>query len=384
MQYKTEYNIIKRGSNCTDTLNYILYTREDEMAKWHRVIKIVVALAAVVMLIVLPSLVGASPDTETPRRPNGAGDETNLTPNTGANWAAVSEATSDDDTTYVASDAKLDTYQTDLYNLSDIFVLTGRGKINSVTVYINARAGGTPIQVSAYTRIKTGGIAYDGTAQTLTTAYATYSTAYPTNPQSGSEWTWAEINALQAGVGLRRALKTGGDKTSKCTQVWVVVDYTPATLESYDDAIQSTVWGTPGDPYANETNTTTVYMYGQNYIASHGYTVGYYDNAGIKAISHSTSSLADNTLSSQYLLGTDDQAEAGTWHAVVFDDDLGTPPPSYADTPSTDGYMVEDSFEVSASAIPEFPTVMAAIVVTGLCFGAYYWMRKRRLAYVKA
>ena len=47
-------------------------------------------------------------------------------------------------------------------------------------------------------------------------------------------------------------------------------------------------------------------------------------------------------------------------------------------------YIVEDSFDVEQSAIPEFPTVITVIVVAGLCFGIYYWMRKRRLAYVKA
>ena len=46
--------------------------------------------------------------------------------------------------------------------------------------------------------------------------------------------------------------------------------------------------------------------------------------------------------------------------------------------------MANDSFYVAQSAIPEFPTVMAGIMVAGLCFGIYYWMRQRRLAYVKA
>lgn len=76
--------------------------------RWHRVIKVAVVLAMVVTLILLSSLVGASPDTET-RRPDAVGDETNLIPNTGVNYAAVDEATSDDDITYVESDAT-DTY----------------------------------------------------------------------------------------------------------------------------------------------------------------------------------------------------------------------------------------------------------------------------------
>ena len=57
--------------------------------------------------------------------PNAAGDETNLTPNTGANWAAVDEATSDDDITYVG--ATNASYLTDLYNLR-MLVCQGKGK----------------------------------------------------------------------------------------------------------------------------------------------------------------------------------------------------------------------------------------------------------------
>ena len=41
------------------------------------------------------------------------------------------------------------------------------------------------------------------------------------------------------------------------------------------------------------------------------------------------------------------------------------------------------SFEVAAEAIPEFPTVIAAIMVAGSCFGIYYWMRKRKQFYVR-
>ncbi|MFC2046850.1 hypothetical protein ACFLTK_01035 [Chloroflexota bacterium] len=39
---------------------------------------------------------------------------------------------------------------------------------------------------------------------------------------------------------------------------------------------------------------------------------------------------------------------------------------------------------VQASAIPEFSTIIAAVVVAGLYFGIYCWMRKREMAYVKA
>jgi uncharacterized membrane protein len=343
-----------------------------KLKSWHWVISLALVLV-LLAFIASPLFIEAAPDTVT-IRPGSAGDETNLTPNTGANWAAVDEATSDNDTTYVGTTN--DSYLTDLYNLPDVSV-SGKGKINSVTAYINARAISTPEQPSAYTRIKTNNTTDDGTAQTLTTSYLPYNTAYTTNPQSGNEWTWAEINALQAGVGLQRTKSTGklAERESRCTQVWVVIDYTPATLESYKEATHETVWGTVGSPYNGDTQT--VYMYGTNFIASHSYHVAYYDGSGAKISSEGITSGADNTLSSQYLLTNDPSAMAGTWHAVVFDDDLGSPPNTYAECSGAAGYMVEDSFEVTESAIPEFSTVITAIAIPGLCFGIYYWMRKR-------
>ena len=349
--------------------------------RWLRIIRVTAVLALMGIFIALPSLVSASPDTLT-LRPEAAGDEANLSPSGAANnWDCVDEVTSDDDTTYVLSDAKSDTFQTDLYNLPDTTV-SGKGKINSVTVHINARAGGNIAQTGAYTRIKTNGATHNDSEITLTNTYTDYYTAYPTNPQTTNEWTWLEVNNLQAGVALRRSAGTGGNKESRCTQVWVVVDYTPATLESYKEATHETVWGTGANPY--DVDTQTAFMHGGNYIASHSYHIGYYDGNGTKVQSEGQTSGSDNTLSGQYLLTLNTDAAAGTWYTVVFDDDLGSPPETYAACSGTAGYMVEDSFEVTPEAIPEFPTVMAGITVAGLCSVIYYFMRKRRLAPVKA
>ncbi len=53
-------------------------------------------------------------------------------------------------------------------------------------------------------------------------------------------------------------------------------------------------------------------------------------------------------------------------------------------SPATYGLLADDSYNVDASAIPEFPAVIAGIAVAGMCFWIYYWMRKRRLARVQA
>lgn len=53
-------------------------------------------------------------------------------------------------------------------------------------------------------------------------------------------------------------------------------------------------------------------------------------------------------------------------------------------SPNDPDSLMELEFTVAGSAIPEFPTAVAAVVTSGMCFSIYYWMRKRRLARVKA
>jgi len=156
-------------------------------------------------------------------RPNAAGDETAIPdqfPDSGAHWDKVDEATSDDDSTYVA--CSLPTWREDLYNIPDHSDQTAGGTINYVEEYIVARAVATSTQTSAYTHVKTNGVTYDGTSENLTTSYATYSYQWSTNPQSAGAWTWSEIDALQAGVGLRQP---AGGVYSRCTQVYTEVSF---------------------------------------------------------------------------------------------------------------------------------------------------------------
>ena len=151
------------------------------------------------------------------------------------------------------------------------------------------------------------------------------------------------------------------------------------TAESYDDSNYTTV----DNDFVFPQNT--VYIWAHGLKAIDNYSVGYYDGSGDKVASDGPkSSTSYGNLSSQYLLTTHTDAVFGTWHAVVFDTNYGSPSENYTAAATNPGYVVEDSFGVQASAIPEFPTVMAGIMVAGLCFGIYYWMRKRRLAYVKA
>jgi len=156
-------------------------------------------------------------------RPNAAGDETNITdqfPATGEHWDKVDEAVSDGDNTYVGTDKT--SWEEDLYNIPDHSTQTAGGDINYVKVYIVGRATANATQTSAYVHIKTNGVEYNGSSENLTTSYATYSYQWNTNPQTGNPWTWAEIDALQVGVGLRKAAPT---IDTLCTQVYTEASF---------------------------------------------------------------------------------------------------------------------------------------------------------------
>jgi len=162
-------------------------------------------------------------------RPNAAGDEANIAeqiPSGGEHWDKVDDIIFDD-TTYL----RTNTYgwQEDLYNIPSHS--TGSGSINYVKVYAVARSTSTPDtgQTTVYTQIKTNGVEYDGTDYATTTNYATYSHQWDNNLQTGQPWTWAEIDALQIGVGLRRPTGSGGPagRWTHCTQVYVEVNYSP-------------------------------------------------------------------------------------------------------------------------------------------------------------
>ena len=135
--------------------------------------------------------------------PNGVGDEINIntvSPSE-AHWQAVADpvGSPDDDTSYVQVSSTACGFERDLYAIADHSV--GSGTINSVTVY--ARMKETPYTgAHGEISIKTEGTPYNTSAYTLTGSWANYSNTWATNPETGFAWTWAEVNALQAGVNL--------------------------------------------------------------------------------------------------------------------------------------------------------------------------------------
>jgi len=154
-------------------------------------------------------------------RPVGAGTTTQLSVNTGTNWAAVDEEDNDADTTYVYrlndSTAQLDTYILNNPN--------GSGTITGVTVYCRVKALGT--STSARMAVRTHSTNYYGSSETPATNYILYSKAWATNPNTSAAWTWDEVNAMEIGIEMTPTATWD----VRCTQVWAVVTYTGASFQ---------------------------------------------------------------------------------------------------------------------------------------------------------
>ena len=189
-------------------------------------------------------------DVET-LRPNAAGDENGILDQNGEaspnHWMNVDEVTSDGSATAVV--VREDEDLRDLYNLS---AHTGTGTINKITVYINATDANYPTAY-AQTAIKTGGLVDEGTEVTLTNSFVLHSKEYTTNPQAGGAWTWAQLDALQAGVAMRCG--SGGTQRGSCTQVYVEVDYTPPVAPTVTTQAATSVEATTATGNGNITAT---------------------------------------------------------------------------------------------------------------------------------
>jgi hypothetical protein len=178
-------------------------------------------------------------------RPNAAGDLTQFPtqfPASGSHYDKVDEATSDGDSTYIQTDSAASTLRTDLFNLPS--GTGGSNIIDDVVVKINAEAlpGFSPAK--AATAIKTNSVQYNGALNTLTQSYTVYSTTYVTNPNTGSAWTWAQIDALQTGTYAQSQYYAKLDEWSQArvTQCWVEVDWHQGVVKiviDWVDAIEA-------------------------------------------------------------------------------------------------------------------------------------------------
>ena len=159
-------------------------------------------------------------------RPNAAGDENTIDFQIPADsfpatdhWNKVDEEVADE-VTYLDSQSLI--YQRDLYNLP---ASSGSGTINFIKIYFRCRGGGLT-NGDARPALKSNSTVTDGTEVNLAGAWTTYSQQWNTNPASEPDaWTWADIDALQIGVSLKKY----ADGQAQVTQVYVEVDYTVIT-----------------------------------------------------------------------------------------------------------------------------------------------------------
>lgn len=168
-------------------------------------------------------------DTET-LRPSEAGDYTNITsqfPDSTEHWDKVDEVTADEWTTYVSQ--VTDSELKDVYGLENPSDIGGADTINSVTVHFRVSTWNTSTTVKAIPYLRLG---TDETAGTEVSFFQG-DTGWLQESEvlarpGGGDWSLADLNNLQVGIGIWNTSALG--RGSGCTQIYVVVDYTPAVV----------------------------------------------------------------------------------------------------------------------------------------------------------
>ena len=127
-------------------------------------------------------------------RPDGAGNSTVWTPDSGDNYTRVNGVIIDDDTSYVESDTTddLDLYTyADVADLGDIFGI----QINTCCKETDATS------FSLKTTIRSGTTNYDDSAQSIgTTNYITKKRIAEVDPDTTTAWTISGLNAAEFGI----------------------------------------------------------------------------------------------------------------------------------------------------------------------------------------
>ena len=119
----------------------------------------------------------------------------------------------------------------DLYNIPSTAIPAG-STINKVTFY--GRFARLDYGIStgdckfAY---KSGGSTYYSSSLAETTSYSEFSWEQTTNQKTSAAWTIDDINALQIGVALYCYLAGKDYSTGRCSQLWIVIDYTEKNME---------------------------------------------------------------------------------------------------------------------------------------------------------
>ncbi|MFH1133543.1 MAG: hypothetical protein V1735_03570 [Nanoarchaeota archaeon] len=116
--------------------------------------------------------------------------------------------------------------------------------INSITLYFYGQSYSST-RYNFQPLIRSGGTNYLGSLKSLTSSYAYYSETYTTNPATGSAWTIAQVDALEAGM-KSYSSSYGG----RIAQVYAVVDYShPDSCSDSDGGNTPLTFGTASGYY---------------------------------------------------------------------------------------------------------------------------------------
>lgn len=157
--------------------------------------------------------------------PTAAGSNTSLSLNgCASNYLCVDDSprSPDGDTTYLSGQGSaasaLD--YTETYGMADP---APRYVITNVRLVVRARSTGV-YTVTMRPELYISGTQYKASAtSSLTTTYDNYVVDYATNPNTGSAWTWAGVNSLEAGQYVNVAQGGVAAQAFRVTAVWVEV-----------------------------------------------------------------------------------------------------------------------------------------------------------------
>ncbi|MGD9643735.1 MAG: hypothetical protein AB7V08_13470 [Elusimicrobiales bacterium] len=181
-----------------------------------------------IVLLLLASLVPRLYADTLVLRPTGAGTSTGLSFSGGtANYDCVDDAPShDSDTTHVYNNTS-DSALLDTYAIGNHSAETGTISSVVIRAYLAVESDPTKATYQLVVRTHSNNYSYPTSPATYTNpAYTAVTYSMTVNPNTGSAWTWTEIDDMEAGISLvrDRALKY-----IKCTQVEVEVTYTAVT-----------------------------------------------------------------------------------------------------------------------------------------------------------
>lgn len=127
-------------------------------------------------------------------KPNAAGDNTQFTPLSGANYTNVDEAFADGDSSYVSSDTA---GNKDLYNVESL--ASTPASIYGVRATSTLRKNDAGA-LTARNVLKSGTTTANGSAVSPLTTYAAFWEHYETDPNTSTAWTNSAISSLQVGI----------------------------------------------------------------------------------------------------------------------------------------------------------------------------------------